>query len=118
MKDQIAQFVWERGGGVTFAEFSHHFGADFQGDIAMCMASNENIVLWSGMSKAFLDALSSLLADGVIKMTPTEPLVYFIDGLAPTLPVVKRRYKYKTPHWLPVAFDLGDGTKIPLSGGK
>jgi len=108
MKDQIVGLIRERRGNVTFAEFARHFGAAFEGDIGMCFAANENIVLWPNMSEAFLDALESLLSDGIIGMKPTDPLVYIVDGLALTLPVVRGRYKYKTPHWLPVVFSLAE----------
>jgi hypothetical protein len=106
MREQIVDFIRERGGGVSFAEFKYRFGDAFEGDVAMCLPENENVILWTGMSEEFYEALTSLLSDERVQMTPTSFLVYLADGVMPRMPLVRGRYQYKTPHWLPVSFSL------------
>jgi hypothetical protein len=34
-------------------------------------------------------------------------MLYMLDGTIPRLPIAKRMRSYKSPHWLPVVFNLG-----------
>jgi len=58
--------------------------------------------LWSGVSEIFVDAFFSLR--GKIKLSPTIPLIYMMDGKFLRLPVAAnpRKKAYKKPHWMPV----------------
>lgn len=90
-------------GGVSFAEMSRIDG--FNGTLSMCLGGNENVILWSDMSQEAIEAIKQILDEGEYKMVPTQAMVYWIDGLVPSLPTVKRNMVYKTLHWLPVSFN-------------
>lgn len=82
---------------------------ELTGTFNMTLPGN-NIVLWSGMSEPFVDAMASLAGDGRIHFRETQWLIYCLDGGALQLPVVKRRPPrggFKTAHWLPVCIGLG-----------
>lgn len=106
MKDKILSRVREKG-NVSFAELAHLLGEEAKGDLALTLKEYENIVLWMGMSEAFYEAVSSLLADEVIQLDSTIPLVYMIDGMALNLPIAKQKRNYKSLRWAPVVINLG-----------
>ena len=63
--------------------------------------------MWVNVSRAADQALSELLAEDYCHMKTTAFLTYLVDGITLNLPIAKQRRKYKTPHWLPVVFNLG-----------
>jgi hypothetical protein len=67
-----------------------------------------NLVLWIGMSKEFVDAMTDDYVRDRIEISPTIPFVYFLDGRVLTLPIANRPPKsgYKKPHWAPCVFNL------------
>ena len=81
----------------------------FAGEKAMILHGDgyDNIVLWDGVSEEAAAALDELRSDGRIHFTPTNVLVYLIDGIVPDLPIAKSRRKYKKPHWLPAVLNPG-----------
>lgn len=88
---------------VSFAGFARLEG--FGGDMAMHRSDNENVVLWSGMSREAVEAVKKILGEGEYEMRRTQMLVYAIDGRIPKLPIAHSlKRKYKKPHWLPVVF--------------
>ena len=108
MKDEIYEFIQRR--SVSFAELSRCIEG-FKGDMQWRSGENKNIIYWTSISNEGADALEALIAEKKITMKPCHFLVYMCDGMVPDLPMVKRNYKYKTPHWLPITFD-------PLKGGN
>jgi hypothetical protein len=88
---------------VSFAELSRLDG--FKGDLSMCSGDNENIVFWSGMSEEAYLAIEQIRKEGEYEMVPTSVMVYMVDGMMLNMPLVKRKTRYKKPHWLPVAFN-------------
>lgn len=104
--DQAADYVREMGGGVSFAQLRRFvedsLGMDSRGEWALDVGLN--VVVWAGMSRAFLDFAMALRQTGRVEFTPTQPLVYLADGEFLTLPLAKNPPKkgYKEPHWAPV----------------
>ena len=96
---------------VSFAELVRALQdhADVRGSVAIVSANDPNMVLWMGVSQAFVDALADLFEQGRVHYARASLLTYIIDGAFPTLPVAKRPPKrgYKNPHWLPVCLRLG-----------
>jgi hypothetical protein len=109
MREKILTYVRERR-YVSFVELERFLGGEMSGDFNLF--KGDNVVLWSGVSERFAEAFASLVETGQVRLVPTSPLVYLIDGKALRLPLVKGRYRYKKPHWLPVVLD------IPARNGK
>jgi hypothetical protein len=103
MKDAILNLIREKGNGVTFVELQAIDG--FVGD-RMFLYEPSNICLWSGISAEAVMALKDLLDTKQVDWNITDPLVYLVDGVTWTLPLVEEARRYETPHWLPVAFNL------------
>lgn len=108
MKQRILDLVRERR-HVSFVELERLLGADMAGDGQLTLGGNDNVVLWSGVNDAFAEAVSDLLRSGAARLVPTSWLTYAADGGMLSLPLVKRRYHYKRPRWLPAVLDVGDG---------
>jgi|RhiMetdeSRZDD1v2_1073273.scaffolds.fasta_scaffold1639237_2 hypothetical protein len=62
-----------------------------------------NLVLWTGMSQEWVDALNELFRAGLLWRQPCIVLTYLVDGAVLQLPLAKRPPKqgYATPHWAP-----------------
>ena len=91
--------------GVSFVEIENYFdeiGFKYQGDISICR-KNETIILWSGWNTRATELLYDLLNSELITMSPTNELIYYIDGEVLTLPVYKSKRLYA--QWLPVEFN-------------
>jgi hypothetical protein len=69
-----------------------------------------NVILWSACSDEVSDIIVQVLSDKRVKLTPTSPWVYIIDGCFMNLPIAKRPPKngYKKPHWIPVVLNKAD----------
>ena len=104
---------------VSFAEL-HHNIPNFAGDTAMGLDTtggpidlgNLTVILWDGMSKEAHNTISDLLANGVIKLQPSTPLTYAIDGATFNIPTLtdrdtKRFHKRPKTAWLPVVLRPG-----------
>jgi len=102
MAECIVRTVNNMGGGVTFAEIVNAIGSEANGDRQLGRL-DLNVVLWSGVSEAFVDAFT--LAKSRIYPVQTQFLVYAMDGALLNLPIAKQLNKpYKKTHWLPVVF--------------
>ena len=114
MKDEIMNYVREKGGYVSFANLSNHI-AGFSGN-GQIIQESTNFVFCNDISDAGYQALADLFAEDKIIINPCHYFVYFIDGIVPQLPRVKQARRYKTPHWLPVTINLPhqEGFKIIL----
>ena len=91
--------------GVTFVEIENYFDEiwfKYQGYISICR-KNENIILWSGWNTKATELLYDLLNSELITMSPTNELIYYIDGEVLTLPIYKTDRSYN--QWLPVEFN-------------
>ena len=91
--------------GVSFVEIENYFDEiefKYQGDISIC-SKNENIILWSGWNTRATELLYDLLNSELITMSPTNELIYYIDGGVLTLPVYKSKRSYA--QWLPIEFN-------------
>jgi hypothetical protein len=94
-------------GSVSFAELSQIDG--FNGSLVYG-ALDRNILVWMDMSPEAIEILERLRKQGRYRLGPTTPLVYFIDGRVPQLPVVKNaQHTYKKYHWLPSVWNKVDG---------
>lgn len=85
---------------VTFAELSRIPG--FEGEFALHAPNYPNIIYWSHVSREAADAIEELRREKFFEFRPASPMSYLIDGVSLDLPLAKRRYHYKTLHWLPV----------------
>lgn len=106
--DAIADYVKKMCGGVSFVELEHLFDAlewERKGGICVCLPKFENIVLWFGMNERFSNAVIQAMAQKKIYPHPTNYLVYLFDGAAPSMPLAKKAFAYKKPHWMPVCFN-------------
>ena len=113
MTDMIVDVrKYMRRDNVTFAELSRRIEG-FEGEGAIGPEGNPNVVYWTGMSAEASKCVSTLLREGFCHLHIAEmyqttiPLVYLIDGVMLSLPLVKANRQYKTPHWLPVVFKMG-----------
>ena len=91
---------------VTYAELQRRYGDQAQGALAHTL-ENENLILWTGMSSLFADAMNLLQKNKAIHPHISGYLTYLVDGIIPNLPIAKRNISYKRPHWVPVVFRLG-----------
>lgn len=107
MKEQILDFIRERR-HVSFVELERLLGDQMDGDYALWIG-NENIILWSGVSQQFADTFNDLVRTGAVRLVPASLFIYLADGKVLGLPLVKGRYRYKQPHWLPVTLDIPEG---------
>lgn len=92
---------------VSFAQLVKIFPEAMEGgEHALCFPDYQNIILWYGMKKEAIDALTWLLNQRLVKSKPTSQLTYLIDGILPDLPIAKDLKQYKTVRWLPVVLDI------------
>jgi hypothetical protein len=77
-----------------------------KGPMAAEIPAISNLILWMGMSEAWIETLNALFTAGLIWRQPCAILNYLVDGAMLQFPVAKRRPKggYATPHWAPVCF--------------
>ncbi len=112
MKQRILDLVRARR-YVSFAELERLLGEEMAGDCSLTLGDNDAVVLWGGVNRAFADTVTGLVAGGAVKLVPTSWLTYAADGAMLSLPLVRGRYRYKRPHWLPMVLDVGDGEPGP-----
>lgn len=104
LRQAILEYVNEHD-HVTFAELQREFGSRFnmRGDIGLAPESLPTILYWVGMSREFVDALTSLTGKGgPLSLALSSPLPYLIDGATLALPIATKAHPYKSDHWLPV----------------
>lgn len=99
MKDEMLRFIQEQT-QVSFAELERHFGEQAAGEYVL-FAGASNVILWDNVSEEFVLAFRKLQEDNLIRMTPTSPLTYLINGRVLKYPLAKR-VLYSSTHWLPV----------------
>jgi hypothetical protein len=92
---------------VTPVELVRRYREQGKGNHSLC--SQDNIVIWDGMSEKLVAAILQLLRAKAIHCHPSSPLTYLIDGACLTLPLAKRPPKggYTKEHWLPITFRDG-----------
>lgn len=106
LKARIGSYLSRRS-GVSIAELCRDVPG-FTGFRAWRPTEN-NIVIWSGMSEAAIEAMTDLIRDGEIAPVASNVLVYAFDGAMPDMPVASRLdYPYATPHWFPFVFQGAD----------
>ena len=107
LKSTISEYV-KKYDSVSYAELQRDIGATSEGDHAH-LFEDMNVILWTGMSKSFAEAIKALENEGVIHSHPSVYFVYLVDGRIPRLDIAIRPPKdgYKKPHWLPVVFRPG-----------
>jgi hypothetical protein len=107
LAEKVAIIVRDRD-YVSFAELAREWPEHFnvRGEAYGIEATNRgenvgNIFYWTGLSAIGVKALE-IGRPALFTFEPCNPLSYFIDGCALTLPLARRVRKYKEPHWLPV----------------
>lgn len=81
-------------------------GVNTKGSLAMGVPKCDNLFIWFGMSREFTDLVHGLQASKQIMVSSTTPLVYFIDGAVPKVPIGKRAKSYKEERWFPIVFNV------------
>jgi len=104
MKQMIIDKIEELGGNVSFVDLRELPGFSGEQDY---WDPTKNWVFWQRVSLGFILAIHELVRDGIIDVQVTSPTVYLIDDCVLDLPLVKRDVKYKTPSWVPLAFNKG-----------
>ena len=110
MRDQITQYLATRN-KVSFPELVEMIPESL-GE-RMLFSDNESLILWEGMSELFVEAIESLLADGVIVLQPISLIEFqqinaFGRYRSLDYPVAKRIQNYTKPHWIPALVCRGD----------
>jgi hypothetical protein len=105
----------DRKGMASFPEMMRAVGKEAEGDLE-CLC-RPNVVLWSAMSQAFIDALRLLLDSKTTEWTPTPMAYWLAEGQVLKLPVVTRVQKeYWRRMWLPVAMRRVEAKSAKASG--
>lgn len=100
MKESILKYIKERQ-GVSFVELSRDIPG-FNGERTLKHATFENLFLWFDLSDEAINALLDLIKNDEVKVRVATPMIYYIDGMVPQLPIAKNLRGYKEPRWLPV----------------
>jgi hypothetical protein len=106
IKAEVYRYIKENE-GTSYAELEYLFdrlGFDWKGELEIYSDVCDNVIFWTGWSKEAIELINDLQRDELISKVPGQPFIYFIDGKALNLPIVKTNRQYKTPHWLPVLF--------------
>jgi len=106
IKAEVYRFI-KNNEGTSYVELENLFtslGFDWEGDLEIYSDVCSNVIFWTGWNKDAIEVINSLQREGLIYKVPGEPFIYYIDGKALTLPIVRKNIQYKTPHWLPVLF--------------
>jgi hypothetical protein len=85
---------------VTYAEIEKVLAPYIQvaGNGGVEMGDFANVVLWGGVSRAFVDTVHEVLCTQLVCRQPVPVLSYLLDGTSLTLPLAKRLRAYaKTP---------------------
>lgn len=88
--------------GTSFAELTRAFaaaGLEYEGDKSIGYPGCRNVIIWCNWTEDAITALHEL-SDEVI-LEPCPPVVYFLDGMMPDLPLTSHPQSYKKPHWVP-----------------
>ena len=100
MQQQILAFLQQEEGYITFNELIEAI-PHAAGDIDLLNAEL-NIVLWKGVSDAFLSAFNHLMDEKLIELKGCDASLYHLYGSWLDLPIATERKMYTAPHWLPV----------------
>ena len=102
VSDGIVQIVKKRG-YVTFVEILKEFPEE-RGEYGFCAPHLPNVILWPNISERLGYILRDLIESGEIHVHPSTQLIYAMDGKLIELPIAKKLFPYKKPHWFPVTF--------------
>ena len=107
MAEKIFDSVVGYGPGCSFVDLENRCGDEMKGDLWISAPGHPNLIIWTGVSQVFIDALFSAEMRKKIQMDPSISLIYMMDGKFLDLPEAKNGKKdYKKPHWLPVSFSV------------
>lgn len=106
LKEKIYQYCLYLRGSVTFAELRSKFKEHFNGKYTITPSEYPNIIVWYGMDKEFNEAIRELLNEKKLFLRPTSIMTYLADNGILDLPIAKKLYNYKKPHWLPMCLHL------------
>lgn len=98
--------------GVSFVEIERALedaGINPKGSYAL-VNDRLNVALWVNVTEEFIELYKELVTEGIIRARPANPMIYFIDGKVPSLPIAKRipNNGYKELHWMPMELEQGD----------
>ena len=107
LADAVAKLV-EQTDWVTFmqvARFLEQQGVPWRGDVNLSMATDSNVLLWSGMSQQMSDVLVRLIDERRVFFHRSSVAAYHVHGGTLMLPLAGEPEEggLQKPHWLPVA---------------
>jgi len=103
LKDGILRLV-EQDGTPTFAAVARLPGGSGKSALVVTGA---NVTLFFGLSWDAISAITELQIDGLVRIEPTAPLVYALEGIWPSLPLAEPGRTYASEHWLPTVLVAG-----------
>lgn len=106
IKAEVYRFI-KNNEGTSYVELENLFtslGFDWKGDLEIYSDVCSNVIFWTGWNKEAIEVINSLQREGLIGKVPGQPFIYYIDGKALNLPLVRTYRQYKSPHWLPILF--------------
>jgi len=107
MLEESIKYI-EKLDNVSFVELLKHLedkGFDVRGELSILL--NENLVIWIGMSREFVNIFQEL--KNKCPIVACNKLIYLMDGASLPLKTInpnsiKNNYKYKGDRWFPVVF--------------
>ncbi len=117
LREAIYAFVEEHD-FVTFAAIHKAFAGDARESTEISLPGNR--IIWLGLPKPVIDAVTGMIAEGILAAIPGHVAAYRRDGRVLPLPVEKR--PPKTPHkeakWLPVLLRTMEAAKADAPEGE
>lgn len=110
VKQRIVEYIREKG-SITYSEIEEVMtaaGYEWQGQLCSCSGVNTNVIIWQGWNSEAFSLVAEMLKSGTLRREPCHWLNYFIGGKYLNLPLAKRFTNYKTDHWLPCLFVMGE----------
>jgi hypothetical protein len=106
IKAEVYSYI-KQNEGTSYAELENLFtrlGFNWKGNLEIYSDVCDNVIFWTGWNKEAIELINDLQREDLISKVPGQPFIYYIDGKALNLPIVRKNIQYKTPHWLPVLF--------------
>lgn len=100
----------------TFIELVNACGPEAEGEWAIPVPNYPKVILWSGISEKFFEALKQ--AQPKVTIHPTNIMVYLFDGNVIPYPVLDENSDFdhlQTEHWYPVTLTLREQHRWAVS---
>lgn len=98
--------------GTSFVEIENIFkksNFDYKGDREIVSRNFKNVYYWTGWNKQAISVLTELMKSNLVNFCVASTFIYVVDGKVLLLPQATRWKNYKTPRWVPLAFNITKG---------